>query len=66
MREAAVGRTLAESEIRARTEASVVAIKIGETMRPNPDPNLPLPAGAELILVGDLKANDRFLKAYRD
>ncbi len=47
-----VGRTLAESRLRRRTGASVVAILRGDTALPNPDIDVTFEAGDTLLLIG--------------
>ncbi len=59
-----VGRTVADSGIRARSGASVIAIQSAEGMAINPEPATVLAADSELILIGDLKAEERFLKSF--
>jgi Trk K+ transport system NAD-binding subunit len=54
-----VGKTLAQSGIRERTSCSVVALKIGGELRPNPDPHVPIPANAELVLIGNDEGQKR-------
>jgi K+:H+ antiporter len=48
-----VGRTLAESELRARSGATVVSVSRGEATAVSPDPRNRLEAGDVLCLVGD-------------
>lgn len=55
------GKTLAEADIRHKTGCTVVAWQIGETMNLNPDPHIPMPAAAELILIGAAAAEKAFL-----
>lgn len=64
MPQALVGRTLAEANIRQKTGCTVVAWQKGEEMRLNPDPYEPLPAGAELILIGTVAAEKEFLERF--
>jgi Trk K+ transport system NAD-binding subunit len=60
-----VGRTLAESGIRADTGCSVVAIEGEEGTIINPPPDLPLPPPpAELILIGSTEGERRFLQKF--
>jgi Trk K+ transport system NAD-binding subunit len=60
-----VGRTLAESDIRAETGCSVVAIERGEETIINPPPDLPLPPPpAEMILIGSTEGERTFLRKY--
>jgi K+/H+ antiporter YhaU regulatory subunit KhtT len=59
------GRTLAESDIRAETGCSVVAIERGEETIINPPPDLPLPPPpAEMILIGSTEGERTFLRKY--
>ena len=58
------GKTLAESEIRQKTGCNVVGIVTESGIESNPDVNLPLPKNSEIILIGSVKAENRFLKLY--
>jgi Trk K+ transport system NAD-binding subunit len=58
------GRSLAECDVRRRTGCNIVAIADRGEMVTNPDPHTPLPVGAELVVIGDAAAQDRFLDAY--
>jgi K+/H+ antiporter YhaU regulatory subunit KhtT len=62
--EALIGKKLAESEIRERTECSVVAVQADGAVSINPDPQLPIHAGSELILIGTDEGEKRFLKTF--
>ncbi len=59
------GRSLAQSSIRERTGCSVIAICRDGAMEINPDPATPLPAGSELVLIGTVDSERRFLEAFR-
>lgn len=59
-----VGRTLAATAIRNETGCTVIALKQGEKTTINPDPYKPLPAGAEMILIGTVEAERRFFRRY--
>jgi voltage-gated potassium channel len=59
-----VGKSIAGSEIRGETGCSIVALRQGDATTINPDPHAPLPAGAELILIGSVEAEKRFLERY--
>lgn len=59
-----VGRTLLESDIRADTGCSVVAVRSGAGLAVNPDPAAPLPADAELLLIGTTDSEKRFLSRF--
>ena len=60
------GKSLAESSVRAKTGCSVIAISQDGAMDINPDPHAPLPAKAEMVLIGTVEAERRFLEVYRD
>jgi K+/H+ antiporter YhaU regulatory subunit KhtT len=60
-----VGRTLEKARIRESTGCTVVAVVEGDTFRSNPDARAPLPAGADLVLIGDDDSEHRFLSRYR-
>lgn len=55
----AAGRTLAELGVRARTGASVVAVRHAGALLANPPPDRTLAAGEELLVVGDAEAVGR-------
>ena len=55
------GRTIKESSIRERTGCSVVAIKTPQGTRVVPDPTTMLEYGAEIVLIGTVEAEERFL-----
>jgi voltage-gated potassium channel len=55
---------LAETGIRRSTGCNVVAIEYDGTMTGNPEASMPLPSGGELVLIGDEKAEERFLQRY--
>jgi voltage-gated potassium channel len=63
---ALAGRSLSESNVRQKTGCSVVALEVNGKTVVNPDPNIPLPDGsaAELIVIGDTEAENRFLRHY--
>lgn len=46
------GRTITETDLRARTGVSVVATIAGQTTVPSPEPDLPLAADSTLVVVG--------------
>ena len=58
------GRPLGESGIRERTECSVVAVEQDGRQLVNPPPTLPLPADAELILIGTTAGEHRFIELF--
>jgi Trk K+ transport system NAD-binding subunit len=61
-----VGKSLAESQIRAQTGCNVVAICDGESSCINPDPSYRLRKNDELILIGSEGAVGRFFKSHAD
>jgi voltage-gated potassium channel len=58
------GKTLAESGIRNRTGCSLIAISTDNGMELVSNPNLPIPADAEILLIGTIDAEDAFLSRY--
>ena len=58
------GRTLADSSIRERTGASLVAIVQGEEMQINPDAETKLPEDAEIILIGSVETEGEFQSQF--
>ena len=60
--ETLAGKNLAESKIRETTGCSVVAITVDGTMSINPDPQMPIQKGTELVLIGSHEAEEKFLK----
>ncbi len=56
------GKNLIESNIRAKTGCSVIAIKTEEEMIVNPDPEKPVPQNCELILIGDYDSEQQFME----
>jgi Trk K+ transport system NAD-binding subunit len=59
-----VGKKIIETPIRQETGCSIIAIRHDNSLQINPDPNLTLPAGAEIILIGNKAAEKKFLKLY--
>lgn len=55
------GSTLADSKIRERTGCSIVAIAIDGVMSVTGGPEQVLPADAELLIVGTVEAQERFM-----
>ncbi|HSM58100.1 MAG TPA: NAD-binding protein [Candidatus Sulfomarinibacteraceae bacterium] len=58
------GKTLAQTDIRRKTGATVVALNHNGRTEINPDPNEPLPAHTEMILIGAEDAQAQFLKRF--
>jgi len=61
---AVVGRTLAECDIRRRTGCNVIGLVIDGRTHGHPSPDAPLPAAADLVIIGDVEAEDRFLTTF--
>jgi voltage-gated potassium channel len=62
--QALVGKTLAQSRIRVDTGVNVLAVRHDGRMTINPDADAPIPAGSELVLLGDREAERRFFEKY--
>ncbi len=62
--ESLAGMTLAEADIRRQTGCTVVALNDNGETELNPDPHRPLPANAEMILLGTVEAQAEFLKRF--
>jgi voltage-gated potassium channel len=58
------GRTLRSSDIPATTGVTVIGIVRGSEGASDPHPDDPLPAGGELLLIGDDEAEERFFARY--
>ena len=59
------GRALQASQIRETTGCTVVAMAVDGRLESNPDAHAPLPATADLVLIGDADSEHRFLNRYR-
>ena len=62
--QAIVGQALREQKIRHTTGCSIIAIKRGEEMLLNPNPNTILAHDDELILIGTAQAEKSFMEHY--
>ncbi|MFA9446766.1 TrkA family potassium uptake protein [Egicoccus sp. AB-alg6-2] len=60
------GQSLSQCEIGARSGCHVVAIAQGDHLDPNPDPEAPLPAHGDLVLIGDEGSEERFVAEFGD
>ncbi|WP_022660243.1 potassium channel family protein [Paucidesulfovibrio longus] len=58
------GKTLVESNVRAETGCSIIAVSRGEEMEVNPDPERPLDKGASLLVIGAAENEQRFLDKH--
>lgn len=59
-----VGKALIESNIREKTNCSVIAIGSKGSYNANPDPKEPLVEGNELIIIGTVDSERKFLEEY--
>ena len=59
-----VGRTLADAHLHRRTQCNVVAVEHDGRIHGNPDAHEPLPADAELVLVGTTDAESQFCEEF--
>lgn len=59
-----VGKSLMESKIREKTECSVIALRIDGVLSSNPNPQIPIPKDAELILIGTHEGERKFLLSF--
>lgn len=58
------GKTLMEAKIRRRTGCTVIGIDQAEGTTTNPQPDAVLPAGAEIVLIGNVEAETNFLYEF--
>ena len=58
------GKTLAEAHVYRRTKCNVVAVESNGTISGNPDPQAPMPAGGELVMVGTDAAEEKFSAVF--
>lgn len=64
--EEVIGKSLIESDIRKKTGCSVLAIQNSEEMVVNPDPSIQLPADSELVIIGTIEAERKFMARYKN
>jgi voltage-gated potassium channel len=58
------GKTIKESSIRKETGCTVIAIRSGEELIINPEPEMIMEEGAEIILIGTVEAENQFFEIY--
>jgi K+/H+ antiporter YhaU regulatory subunit KhtT len=63
---ALAGKTIAESEIRARSGCTVVGISTAHGMEVVPGPTAQLPDRADILLIGPAAAEELFLALWAD
>ncbi|KEO75715.1 potassium channel family protein [Anditalea andensis] len=61
---ALVGKTISGSSIRKNTSCTVIAVNKNHHMYINPDPDMVLTSGAEIILIGTVEAETLFFELY--
>ena len=61
---ALVGKALAEVSLRHTLGCNVIAITAQGVTHINPDPHMPLPATADMILIGTTESERRFMQRY--
>ncbi len=66
MPEALVGKTITDSDIRAATGCSVVAVRQNDKTIINPRPNHVLEADTEIALIGTIVAEEKFVSKFGD
>ncbi|MCK5684566.1 NAD-binding protein, partial [bacterium] len=59
------GKSIAESQIRKKTECSVIAIGKKNRLDINPEPSTLLNKGDEMVLIGTSEAEERLMKEYQ-
>jgi voltage-gated potassium channel len=59
-----VGKTLAEADLRQRTNCSVIGIDSDDKTTTNPEPEYRLPEEGEIVLIGTSESETEFLKLY--
>jgi len=59
-----VGRTLAETQVREKTDCTVVALKNGSKMDLDFSPHISLPADVDLLVIGTASAEKKFRKVF--
>lgn len=59
------GRLLSELDVRSQTGCSIIAVETGSVRIDNPAPDYCLPAEGRIFLIGDIAAEERFLKRFK-
>ena len=62
--ESLVGRTLAESDIRQMTGCNVIGVGRNGILSINPDPTTELASGMEIVVIGTVEAEKKFLQRF--
>jgi voltage-gated potassium channel len=64
MPEGLIGKSLAESHIRRKTGATVIALRQHDKLEVSLDPYRPMPRDAKILLIGTPEAEKKFLELY--
>lgn len=59
------GRPLSELDVRSQTGCSIIAVDAGGDRIDNPPPDYELPPTGRIFLIGDLEAEEKFLKTFQ-
>lgn len=59
-----INKTIAEAEVRRQTECTIIALETDDHQTINPDPHAPLPKTGNLILIGNIDAEKKFLSTF--
>jgi K+/H+ antiporter YhaU regulatory subunit KhtT len=60
-----VGKILARSGIREASECTIVALREEDSLTVNPDPQTLIKEGAEMILIGTVEGERKFIQAFQ-
>jgi Trk K+ transport system NAD-binding subunit len=59
------GHTIGESAIRSETDCTIIAVDVGKKKRVvNPSRDMLLTEGTEMVLIGTLEAEEKFIKRF--
>jgi K+/H+ antiporter YhaU regulatory subunit KhtT len=58
------GKMIAETDVRVKTECSIVAVQVDEKFIVNPDPDVRLPEKGEIYIIGNAEAESKFYRVY--
>ena len=61
---ALAGQTLMESAIRNKTGLTCVAVHAEDDLQANPDPHMPLPSDARLVVIGTAHQRKQFEQVF--
>jgi voltage-gated potassium channel len=59
-----VGKSISGSSIRRQTGCTVIAVGIDSDLKTNPSPDSPLPEGGEMVLIGSVESERKFLERF--